>query len=201
MLEIYQPSEDSYLLSEAIKKLKHLKNKKVLEIGSGSGFQLQILKDLNVKNVFASDINPNAVKQCKSLGFKCVQSDLFENIKNATLTGVQKKSRPSMLRGRSARKIKGFPRFDLIIFNPPYLPKDTNEPETSALATTGGKKGSEIINRFLKQAKNYLKKNAKIILLTSSLTKNINWQKYKRKKIAQKSLFFEKLYVWEITLE
>ena len=107
------------------------------------------------------------------MGFDCIYSDLFSNIKE---------------------------KFDIIIFNPPYLPEDKNNKEDreSKLATTGGKKGSEIINRFLQQAKKHLTKDGKIFLLTSSLTKNINWLDYKKKLIAKKKLFFEELMVWEI---
>lgn len=170
---IYQASEDSYFLSEILIKLKNkLKNKKILEIGSGSGIQLQTLNSLGAKNILGADINKDAVKKCKSLGFNCFQSDLFKNING---------------------------KYDFIIFNPPYLPKNEKEPEDSQTATTGGKKGSEIINRFLKNARKYLNKNGKILLLTSSLTNDINWLDYNKKKIAEKKFFFETLYLWEIT--
>lgn len=170
-LEIYLPLEDSYLLSETLKKqIKNL-DIKFLEIGIGSGIQLQTAKHLGIKNIFGADINPGAVKHCKSLGFDCIQSDLFENIKG---------------------------KFDIIAFNPPYLPLDKREPKSSQLVTTGGKKGSEIINKFLKQAKKHLAKDGRIFLLTSSLTKAINWLDYKKKILAKKKLFFEELFVWEL---
>lgn len=170
---IYFPEKDSYLLSKILKK--EIKNKDIncLEMGIGSGTQLQTLKEIGIKkkNIFGADINKEAVKYCKKLGFSCVISDLFEKIKE---------------------------KFDLIIFNPPYLPEDKKEDKESKLATTGGKKGSEIINRFLKQVKSHLTKNGKIFLLTSSLTKDINWNDWKKKKLAEKKLFFEMLYVWEL---
>jgi release factor glutamine methyltransferase len=208
MLSIYSPAEDSFLLSSAVRNgiLKILlKNKdlKVLEMGCGSGFQLKALFESRIKkqNIFACDINPNAIKHCKKLGFNCVQSDLFESIQDLQLsTEAIKKSCPSEIRGRSTRKIKGFPRFDLIIFNPPYLPEDSREPKDSQVATTGGKNGGETINRFLQQAKNYLAKGGKILLLTSSLTKGIKWKGYNKKLVAKQKLFFEELYVWEMKL-
>ena len=174
--EIYQPSDDSYLMQKVLQEkipnlLKRNPNLKVLEIGAGSGVQLVILQQNGVKNIFSSDINSHAVMQCKKLGFDCIQSDLFEKIKN---------------------------KYNLIIFNPPYLPEDKREPSDSKLATTGGKDGSEIINKFLIQAKKYLEKDGKIFLLTSSLTKNINWQDYKKTKIEEDDLFMEKLFVWEV---
>jgi release factor glutamine methyltransferase len=173
MSEIYQPAEDSYLMQKALKKYIKNKNIKILEIGCGSGIQLMTLDNLGFTNIIGVDINSQAVKHCKSLGLNCVKSDLFSNV---------------------VRK------YNILIFNPPYLPKDKQEPLSSQTATTGGKKGSEIINQFLKQAKEYLITNGKIILLTSSLTKGINWQDYKKKLLAKKKLFFEELFVWEVSV-
>ncbi len=179
MLEIYTSEEDSFLLSKVLaiqipKLLKQNQNLTFLEIGCGSGIQLETALRLGIKkqNIFSCDINPDAVKHCKNLNFNCIQSDLFQNIKG---------------------------KYHLIIFNPPYLPEDIQEPKDSRIATTGGKKGSEIINKFLKQAKNYLKKDGRIILLTSSLTKGIKWQNWKKKIIEREKLFFEHLYVFEIS--
>ncbi|MCK5043763.1 methyltransferase [Candidatus Pacearchaeota archaeon] len=177
MSSIYEPAEDSYFLSEILKKVIKNKKAKILEIGAGSGIQAQTLIDLRIpqKNLTLVDINEKAISHLKKKfpDTKVILSDLFE-------------------------KIKEFPRFDFIIFNPPYLPEDKNEPESSQISTTGGKTGSEVINRFLKDAKNYLNQNAKIILLTSSLTKGINWLNYKKNILGKKKIFFEELYVWEL---
>ena len=92
------------------------------------------------------------------------------------------------------------PKYDIIIFNPPYLSEDENkdEPKDSQLATTGGKKGSEILNKFLKQVDNYLKKNTKIYILTSSSTKNIDFRHFKKELIAKEKIFYEELYVFKL---
>ena len=174
MDEIYQPAEDSYLLSKALEKflLKTDNSKiKALEIGSGLGIQLLTLKKFGVKNILGVDINKKAVQHCKKLGFNSSVSDLFE-------------------------KVSG--KYDVIIFNPPYLPEDSREPEDSRIATTGGKKGSEIINKFLKQAKNHLAKNGRIFLVTSSLTKGLDFAGYLKKKVGEEKIFFEELRVWEL---
>ncbi|MCK5149296.1 methyltransferase domain-containing protein [Candidatus Pacearchaeota archaeon] len=231
MLEIYNPEQDSFLLSKVLLKqipklLKKNKNLTFLEIGCGSGIQLQTALELGIKkqNIFSCDINPKAVKHCKKLRFHCVKSDLFEKIGDRGYQSeAMKRYLPSTLRGRSevielreksrnrqrqlggrvGRKIKGFPRkYNLIIFNPPYLPEDKREPKNSCLATTGGKKGNEIILRFLKQAKKYLEEDGKIFLITSSLSEKIDFEKlgYKEKEIGCEKLFFERLCVWEIKL-
>lgn len=156
---------------------KHVKNYakgKVLEIGTGSGILAKAAFE-KTKDVLAVDINPKAVKHAMSLGIKAVCSDLFS-------------------------KVKG--KFDLIIFNPPYLPFERNEDRKTALQVAGGKKGHEIIEMFLKEAKKHLEKNGKILLLFSSLSGDIESimakEGYKFKKIDEELLFFEKLFVYEI---
>lgn len=167
---IYAPEKDSYLLSKSLEKIKN-KDIKFFEVGVGSSIQLKKAEELGIKNIAGCDINPTAVKQAKKLGFDCIKSNLFQNVKG---------------------------RFDLIIFNPPYLPEDKGEDKESKTITTGGKDGGELINKFLIQAKKHLTKNGKIFLLTSSLTKGINWKGYKKKKLAEEKLFFEKLFVWQV---
>ena len=175
-MEIYVPEEDSFFLSEILKKeipkIRNYKLLKYLELGSGSGIQLQTLSKLKIlkSQIFSADINPEAVKYCKSLRFKCVKSNLFS-------------------------KLKG--KYDIILFNPPYLPENKFDRQKD---TTGGKKGNETINKFLKQSKSHLNKDGTIFLLTSSYTRKINFLDYKKKLLAEKSLFFEKLYIWEITI-
>ena len=175
MDEIYEPAEDSYLMSEVLKQRIKNPDLSCLEIGVGSGIQLQTLKKIGVKYIKGVDINKKAVMHCRKLGFDCLPSDLFSSIKENE-------------------------KFDFIIFNPPYLPKDKREPKDSQKATTGGKLGSIIINKFLQQAKSHLKPEGKILLLTSSLTKGIKWLDYKKKLISKKKIFMEELYVWELTI-
>jgi release factor glutamine methyltransferase len=165
-------------LSEFIKeKIKNENPKNILDIGSGSGIQAQkcIEFGVNPENLTLADINKESIKflKTKFLNSKIIHSDLFENIKG---------------------------KFNLIIFNPPYLPEDSRESEDSKLVTTGGKKGSKVINKFLTESKKHLEENGKILLLTSSLTKTINWQNYKKKLLGKKKLFFEELYVWELRI-
>lgn len=172
--EIYPPSEDSYFLSEIIKeKISKNKSLKILDMGSGSGIQAETMLNLGIKpqNITLVDINKKAIKELRKKFPKlnAVHSDLFSNIKD---------------------------KYDLIIFNPPYLPEHERDMEKD---TTGGKKGSETINEFLKQAKEHLSKNGFILLLTSSLTKGIDWNNYKKELIGKKKLFFEELYVWKLS--
>ena len=120
---------------------------------------------------FSGDINPLAVSLCKEKGFNCVETNLFSNVSG---------------------------KFDLIYFNPPYLPLDPREPLSSRTATTGGEKGSEIINDFLLQARGRLNSSGKVLLLTSSLTGGVDFSGWDKKLVGEKKLFMEKLFVWEL---
>ncbi len=55
---------------------------KVLEIGCGSGFQLETLSSSGVgkENLLGADINREAVEYCQNLGFIVVESNLFSNV-------------------------------------------------------------------------------------------------------------------------
>jgi len=181
-MTIYPPSEDSYLMSRILKEqlpklIEENPDLKFLEIGAGSGIHLETAYNKGVKkeNIFSSDINQDSVNHCNLLGFNCIKSDLFENING---------------------------KFNLIIFNPPYLPREKKEPKDSQIQTTGGKEGNEIILKFLKIAKEYLEKNGRIFLITSNLAENVNFGKlgYKEKEIGCENLFFERLCIWELSL-
>jgi release factor glutamine methyltransferase len=181
MESIYQPEEDSYLFAETLKeyfknKYKNKnKNIQILDMGSGSGILIKTLieEGIGPKNLTLVDINKEAIKHLKKnfRKSKIINSDLFE-------------------------KIKG--KFDLIIFNPPYLPLDKDEPVQSRLATTGGKYGGELISKFLNKAKKHLKSSGKILLLVSNHTKKIDFSKYHKKLLKKKKLFFEELYIYEL---
>lgn len=182
MPSIYSPSEDSYLLSSILKEqlpklVEQNPNLKFLEIGVGSGIHLWTANNSGVKkeNIYSCDINKKAVAHCNVLGFNCIESNLFENIGG---------------------------KYDIIIFNPPYLPEDTKEPEDSKVVTTGGERGDEIIIRFLRQVKDYLEPKGKAFLLTSSLTPMENIKKefenYCIRLLGREKLFYEELSVWEL---
>lgn len=137
---VYYPREDSLLLAKILEK-EPLKGR-YLDMGCGSGF-LAILMAKSA-DVTAVDINKEAIKATKenaeknNVKIKAFVSDLFSFVDES---------------------------FDLIVFNPPYLPtKDESE------QWSGGKSGREVIEKFVHQAGNHLEKNGKILLLISSLT-------------------------------
>ncbi|VVB78148.1 Release factor glutamine methyltransferase [uncultured archaeon] len=179
---IYEPEKDSYLLSETIKEFLKNRNKriKILDMGSGSGIQAKTCKELGFESITTADINPEAISYLKKQGFKSIKSDLFSKINKQM--------------------------FDLIIFNPPYLPEDDLEPDDSKIATTAGNQGYELIVNFLKQAKFFLNKEGIILLLFSSLSKPEIIKKQAKKLgyslilLKKEKLFFEELYVYQLKL-
>ncbi len=175
MKNIYEPREDTFLLEKALKS--YVKSKSVLEVGSGSGYLAEKSLDYGACSVLASDISNYSVKHIKSKGIPVVKSDLFSQIKQ---------------------------KFDVILFNPPYLPQNNNEDKVSQRATTGGKRGDEIILRFLKQVKKHLTKRGVVLILFSSLTPKdkiftlLKKQNLSYSIVLSQSFFFETLSVYEI---
>ncbi|MEK6848132.1 MAG: HemK2/MTQ2 family protein methyltransferase [Nanoarchaeota archaeon] len=183
---VYLPREDSHLLAKAVAEYlgnldkKELLSLKVLDMGSGSGIQVENCLKYGVekKNILCVDIDKEAVELLMDKGFRAVESDLLKDIQEK--------------------------EFNLIVFNPPYLPDDEND---AGLDTGGGEKGIETTIRFLRQAKKHLNKNGKIFIVASSLAdlnelmRQTEKAGYKIKKISEKKLFFERIEVWEIWLE
>ncbi|MDA4129342.1 MAG: hypothetical protein OK457_01095 [Thaumarchaeota archaeon] len=91
--------------------------------------------------------------------------------------------------------------FDIVAFNPPYLPSHVIEDR----ATDGGHEGIEIPLEFLVSALKVLKNHGRILVLLSSLG---NVERFKRfcaqrllivDKVAERRFFFETLFVYLIS--
>jgi len=151
------------------KYVRKYANGTVLDMGTGSGIQALTALE-KTKKVLAVDLNKEAVKFVKDKGINAKVSNLFSNAKG---------------------------KFDLIIFNPPYLPTC----KFKDIALDGGKKGYEILERFFLKAENHLKENGKILIVFSSLTKPkkvkdiIKKNNFCFKILEEKKLPFEKLYL------
>ena len=177
-MEIYEPREDSNLLANQVIKTV-TKNVKALDMGTGSGVIVEALLT-KTNDVTGADINPYAIEYAskKYPKAKFVQSDLFNNIKD---------------------------KYDVITFNPPYLPEDKREDLETALMTTGGTEGYELLIKFLTQAIKHLNKTGCILALFSTLSKpDVILKKaeeigYKHETLASQKIFFETLYVVRFT--
>ena len=193
---VYEPTEDSFLL---LGQIKDYARGFVLEIGTGSGI-IAIEAAKYAYFVIATDINNEALKHARENAAKekitnisFIHSDLFDYFSKVNHGKIS-----TVLKGIIASK------FDLIIFNPPYLPKDKREPKESALSTTGGKKGYEILQRFLENASEYLLPDGKMLVVFSSLTKKERVDEmimnclFEAKQIAEQHVSFETLYCYEL---
>jgi release factor glutamine methyltransferase len=179
---IYDPAEDSFLMQRNLASL--VKNKIVLDMGTGSGIQAISSLRFGAKIVTAVDISKEAIDNLKLIKKKNNLSDL------------------KLIQSNLFSKIKG--KSDVIIFNPPYLPADSREDKESALITSGGKRGDEITIKFLSQVKPHLNKEGKILLIVSSLTPQNKIKSFLKKKkfdykvIDSEKVFMENLELWEI---
>jgi len=170
---IYEPREDTFLLKEQIEGLE-LKGKKALEVGTGSGI---IAEKMNEKGaqVTASDINEEALEDLPE-EVEAVKSNLFENIKGS---------------------------FDLIVFNPPYLPGEKRESEFEGSETwLGGKKGVETTENFLTESTDYLNSGGEVFVILSSLASiKALIDDFNLEIVDSRELWFETLYVARYCVE
>lgn len=175
-IDVYMPHEDSRMLE---KEVLEFARGSVLDMGTGSGIQAEAAASLKpVKKVLAVDISKEAVDFCrsrlKSRKIKVLKSDLFSKVPKQ--------------------------KFDTIVFNPPYLPRD----KVKHPALDGGKKGHEVLERFLNQAGSYLADNGIMLIVFSSLTNQEKVNEIIRNNLLEFKLlnmmhfFFEKLFTYKI---
>jgi release factor glutamine methyltransferase len=172
--DFYQPAEDTYLLLRAA-LAEACPDDLALEIGCGSGFISQELS-LKVGRLIATDINPHAVRAAKARGIEVIRADLFRGIKG---------------------------KFDLILFNSPYLPTEPEERTGKWIdyALDGGESGRQTVDRFLKDLAGHLRLGGRALLLISSLTGLTEVQEtavafgLTAEVVAGERCFFEQLHV------
>jgi len=178
---VYEPAEDSFLLADAALEDAE-PGMRILEVGTGSGFVSAVLL-ANLKDIYllAIEINPHAARCARANGVEVIRTDLFRGIKPE----------------------KPENRFDLILFNPPYLPtsKEEKVPGWLNYAFDGGISGRETLDRFLDEVRDYLKPGGKILVLISSITgleavrEKIKGMGFKVDIIERKTVSFEELMV------
>jgi release factor glutamine methyltransferase len=146
---VYEPAEDSFLFAE---NLEVQKAETVLDMGTGCGI-LGIIAAEKAKTVVAVDVNPYAVR--------CARE-------NANLNNVQNKS--YYLQGDLFTPLSERFKFDVVLFNAPYLPVNNTEAEAwIERAWAGGATGRQVINRFISETPNHLKKSGRVFLMQSTL--------------------------------
>jgi HemK-related putative methylase len=202
--DVYKPSDDTFLVLDYLKEnvndyyfdgLDVKKVKNILDMGTGTGIIALFLNEIKKRivnfspNIYASDILENAIKCAKlneainnietSINF--IRSDLFNSF-------------PSDLKNL----------FNIIIFNPPYLPSLNNRDISSLkkdqdLSWNGGERGIELFLEFISQVHIFINANQKfyIYYISSSATKyedisdEIIKLGFKNRVLKKKHIFFE----------
>ena len=149
--DVYEPDDDSFLIVDNLDKLSIGKNDSILEVGVGCGI-LSLFMAKIAKNVTGVDINPHAVELSR---------------KNAELNNI---SNVSFFESDLFEKIRDGLKFDIIIFNLPYVPTEETIDEPLAKAWDGGADGRKVTDRFLNDAITYLRPSGRICVLDSSLS-------------------------------
>lgn len=181
--EVYEPAEDTFLIAQNLPSSSEVE---VLDVGTGCGI-LAIIAAEKAKHVVAIDVNPYAVK--------CAR-------KNTKLNRVEYEI--EVLQGNLFDPLKIGARFDLILFNAPYLPSEKGE-EKSWIdkAWSGGETGRTIIDSFIHKVTDHLTEEGRIQLVQSTLS-NIDKTLVQLRKrglsakiIAEKKSMFEKIMLIE----
>lgn len=143
--EVYQPAEDTQLLLDAARE--HVESGDlVLEVGTGSGYVAAMLSEESGVRVVGSDLNPVACREARSHGVEAVRANLVEPFRDG--------------------------RFDLVVFNPPYLPENdlAKREDWMEVALTGGETGREVIEPFVETVGRVLTPGGRVLLLVSTLS-------------------------------
>lgn len=163
--EVYDPAEDSFLLLES---LQINPQDIVLEIGTGCGL-IALVCALKGCTVFCTDINPFAVEIAH-----------LNIIRNQRLL----RGTIELRQGDLFSAFKDHERFNVIIFNPPYLPT-TKEERTGGwfdIATDGGRDGLKVTKRFLEGLSPRLLPKGSAYFVFSSLSNRRTLEQYLKKQ-------------------
>ncbi|MHA1768819.1 MAG: HemK2/MTQ2 family protein methyltransferase [Candidatus Thorarchaeota archaeon] len=181
--DVYPPSEDSYLLLDAI---RFTTADSVLDVGCGAGLVSLMAHD-RARLVVSIDRSLEAVRNTRTNLDKNGFASSAMVFQADLLTAL----RPDAL-------------FSVIAFNPPYLPEEDNHSDMDH-ALIGGPEGTETTLRFLEQAVPHLRYDGRIYVVASSLS---NMDKVRKRMedlglnvdlVAEQKMFFETLVVLQGT--
>jgi release factor glutamine methyltransferase len=184
--DVYEPAEDTFLL---IENLEINRRDRVLEIGTGTGI-VAIMASFFASWVVATDINPYALT--------CASKNLITN----------RRYNVELREGDIFQPVEN-EKFDLIIFNTPYLPTEKAERTGDQIvaAWDGGDDGRRIIDQFLDGVNDYLNPDGRVQLVQSTLSdaeKTLTRLKeigFNAEISAREKCFFEEIVVINAVLE
>ena len=181
--EVYEPSEDTFLIADRLDQAI-VEEGTVLDIGTGCGI-LGVIASRKASKVVATDMNPQAVECAKQ---------------NAKANKAAAKMEVRL--GDLFEPVLKTEKFDVILFNAPYLPSKPEEEKTwTDRAWAGGRAGRHIIDRFISDAPEYLNEKGRILLVQSTLSniqatlRRFSDAGLDAKVIAEKKVAFETIFV------
>lgn len=145
---VYPVSDDTLFLLRSVKKVIDNGKGRLMDMGCGVGL-ISLYAAYGGWDVVSVDREPTALQNLRR---NLIINDLSANLCLSDL-------------------FDGVPRsyeneFDIITFNPPYLPSNEYIPESrSDLALVGGRNGYEVMERFLKEVPRFLKENGQLLVL------------------------------------
>jgi release factor glutamine methyltransferase len=178
--DVYVPSHDTFLLAAAVAKEVQA-GQRFLDVGCGAGL-VGLVAARNKAVVTCTDLNPHAVGRTREnarenqLTLEVVQTDLLEGLAGP---------------------------FDVVAFNPPYLPTAPDErlPGGLNMAFDGGPDGNATVLRFARQVVALRPKPPVVLVVHSSLSDPLPLAQalaaagYREEVVAQEKHFFERLSV------
>ncbi len=147
---------------------------RVLEVGVGTGYVAENLQEA-ASTVVGTDVNPAATRRARDRGVEAVTTDLAHGVQG---------------------------EFDLVVFNPPYLPDADDTPDDALdAALSGGESGVETAERFVRDLPRLLSPEGSAFVVASShgdvdrLKQTARTKGFTLDVAARDRFFFEELYV------
>ncbi len=178
---VYEPAEDTKLILEALEELSP-EGKLAADVGCGSGI-LSIYLARSFERVIGMDVNPDALSALRE---------------NASLNEVSDKILMVCSDVISPLRVK----LDLAVFNPPYLPESPRKEDLLTYSWCGGRRGREVLDRFLLQVRDAVRDGGHVIFLqterngvpeTETLLSSLG---FRGQILKERKLYFDRLLVW-----
>lgn len=143
--EVYEPAEDSALLAGTVIDAI-APDDRVLDVGTGTGYLARRVDDETGASAVGVDVNPHACRRARALGVETVRGDRTTPFRDGS--------------------------FDVVAFNPPYLPVDPGAEwdDWFETAVSGGASGRSVVERFLDDVGRVLVPDGHVFLLVSTYT-------------------------------
>jgi len=178
--DVYRPAEDTVLLAKAVHQVVR-RGQAFLEVGCGAGLVSLVAARAGAR-VTATDLNPHAVTLLQhnakqnGLTVRAIQTDLLQGVPGP---------------------------FDVVAFNPPYLPTTPAEyvPGPLNLAFDGGPDGNATVLRFAGQVGALRPLPATVLVVHSTLSDPVPLEAamarhgYRCSILLEESHFYERLTV------